>query len=312
MNKNKTVIINGKSYDAVSGLAIEDTPKPYVTPKRPTAASGVHQTPQKSKTLIRRTTKKPAGANRSVRKPGVTMDIARSRSVSHFAPHPVISAKKTTEITDIAPTRHPIVHKIQSIHAAKKAMVVSVPATTSKQVKEQAISTALSTQIDLPVKAKKKLFAKRHSKVISIISICVAAALVAAYITYLNMPALSVRVAAAQAGINATYPQYKPDGYGLDGPVTYTDGAVSIHFVANTGTSKFSITQSKSSWDSSAVLDNVVRKAVGDQYITNQERGLTIYTYNGNAAWVNAGILYIIQGDAPLSGDQIRHIATSL
>ena len=136
--------------------------------------------------------------------------------------------------------------------------------------------------------------------------------LVGGYLTYMNLPVLSVKIAATQAGINATYPDYRPDGYKIDGPVSFTSGQVTINFVANTGTSRFSIKQSKSTWDSSAVLDNVVRPAVGEKYITNQEQGLTIYTYNGNATWVNGGILYNIQGDAPLSGDQLRHIATSL
>ena len=38
------------------------------------------------------------------------------------------------------------------------------------------------------------------------------------------MPTLSVRVAASQAGIDASYPSYRPDGYALNGPVTYGDG----------------------------------------------------------------------------------------
>jgi hypothetical protein len=60
------------------------------------------------------------------------------------------------------------------------------------------------------------------------------------------------------------------------------------------------------------VLDNYVKEKAGDNYITYNERGLTIYTYNSNAAWVNNGVLYTIDGDAPLSSDQIRRIATSL
>lgn len=60
------------------------------------------------------------------------------------------------------------------------------------------------------------------------------------------------------------------------------------------------------------MLDNVVRPASGDNYIITQERGLTMYAFDGNAAWVNGGILYTIESDAALSGDQIRRIATSL
>ena len=125
------------------------------------------------------------------------------------------------------------------------------------------------------------------------------------------MPSLSVRIASIQAGISATYPEYSPNGYSLNGPVQFSDNEVVINFRANTGNTKFVIKQSKSSWDSSAVKNKVSNDSKGE-FITTEEKGLTIYTYNGNASWVNGGILYAITGDAPLSGDQIRRIATSL
>jgi hypothetical protein len=133
-------------------------------------------------------------------------------------------------------------------------------------------------------------------------------------LTYVNIPSLSVGFASAQAGIKATYPEYRPDGYKLHQPVTYKDGEVTLEFKSTTTDKGYTIVQTRSSWDSSAVLDNVVRKATGDNYITTQERGLTIYSYNesSNAVWVNGGILYTITSTAPLSGEQIRHIATSL
>ena len=305
MNKNSTVTINGKKYDAVTGLPVTETPQK--TAKRPTHAAGVHAAPQRSQTLVRRTTKKPASAAKPVRRPGQTMDIARSSSISRFAAHPVTVVKPQPKTIDTPPTHHPLIARTQQKQAVSRPVSAAVP--TSKQVKDREIAKALATPMPKPTK---KRFTRRHPKLITIIGLSIVVAVAVAYVVYLNMPALSVRVAAAQAGINATYPQYQPDGYSLDGPVTFTDGAVSIHFSANTGNTKFNITQTKSSWDSTAVLDNVVKKATGNNYITSQERGLTIFSYGGNAAWVNAGILYTIQGDAPLSGDQIRRIATSL
>lgn len=126
------------------------------------------------------------------------------------------------------------------------------------------------------------------------------------------MPNLSVRVAAIQAGIDASYPDYRPDGYSLNGPVTYADGRVTMNFTANGGPQEFKISQSESTWDSEAVLDNYIAPRAGADYIPYTERGLTIYTYDNNAAWVNGGILYTIEGNAPLSSEQIRRIATSL
>lgn len=302
MNKDKIVTINGKQYDAVTGLPHKEP----ATPKKPVPATGIHATPSRSQTLVRRVTKKPAAA----RKPGHTMDIAKSHAIARFAPHPVVNTKVATPASrDIPATKHPLLTRARLSQGFKQASVTKKAQLSSREVKEQAITAALATPTP---KTHKKKFLKRHSKLVTILSISIVVAVAVAYIVYLNMPALSVRVAAAQAGINATYPQYQPDGYSLDGPVTFTDGAVSIHFMANTGDKKFNITQAKSSWDSTAVLDNIVTKAAGQNYITNQEQGLTIYTYNGNAAWVNGGILYTITGDAPLSGDQIGQIATSL
>lgn len=146
----------------------------------------------------------------------------------------------------------------------------------------------------------------------SVGSATIALMLLGGYFTYLNMPNLSVRVAAAQAGVDASYPDYRPDGYSLAGAVGYTQGEVSMKFASNGGPQNFTLSQKKSSWDSSAVLDNYVKEKAGDNYITYSERGLTIYTFGSNAAWVNNGVLYTVNGDAPLSSDQIRRIATSM
>lgn len=136
--------------------------------------------------------------------------------------------------------------------------------------------------------------------------------LLGAYFTYLTMPQLSIRVAASQAGIEATYPGYRPNGYTLSGPIAYSDDQVRMKFVANAGPHSFTINQTKSSLDSLAVLENYVQPKAGNNYITNREDGLTIYTYDTSATWVDRGIMYTISGDAPLSNEQIRHIAVSM
>jgi len=312
MDKNEIVTINGQRYNAITGMPLDTAKTSTVSAVKPPSASGIHSAPQKSQTLVRRATKKPpvSIASRLARQPGRSMDIARSSKIARFAPHPVKPPVKVTPTPDVAATTHPVVKKVhQQLHNAKQAVTTAQVPKSSKDIKHEAIVAALAKPT---VKTPKKSFFRRHSRFINIFSIGAIIIIIGVYFTYLNMPNLSVQVAAQQAGINATYPDYRPDGYRLDGPVTYNDGQVTINFTANTGSSTFTLKQAKSSWDSSAVLDNIVRKKVGEKYITNQERGLTIYTYDGNAAWVNAGILYTINGNAPLSSEQIRHIATSL
>lgn len=310
MNKTNIVTINGQQYDAQTGLPVADSPKGS-SGKKPTSAGSIHTSVQRSQTLIRRVTKKPTAVSGArIKNAGRTMDIARSSKVTRFAPHPLTSAPvAAASQRDLPATVHPTVHKVHHKLHARKQTGLTQPTKSSRDIKQEAIVAALAKP---PVAPPKQRFLQRRSKALIIIVISIALTFVGGYLTYVNIPSWSVRVAAASAGINATYPGYRPDGYSLAGGPQWSDGEVTLNFTANTGTSKFSITQSKSSWDSSAVLDNVVREKTGEKYITNQERGLTIYTYSGNAAWVNGGILYIIEGDAPLSSEQLRRIATSL
>lgn len=145
-----------------------------------------------------------------------------------------------------------------------------------------------------------------------VLIIIVAVLAAGAYLTVANLPVLSVSFAGSQAGIKAAYPSFTPDGYSLQQPISYSDGKVELRFLSNTGAGGYTVSQSRSSWDSSAVLTNIVEEQAGDDYVVTKDSGLTIYTYQGNAAWVNGGILYVIENSAPLSTDQIRSIATSL
>ena len=349
MAPHKTVTINGRLYDAVTGLPVESVKvtNPDKTPiKKPAApapakkpvrtntgansADAAHKASvQRSQTLIRRATKKPTAPQKVITKrasPGRHMDIARSTDVSKFAKHPEVKVPVPTPKPPLKPVArpaaakadkpaqvHPVAERALHRSAAKKQALVPSKPKTSKEVKEAAITKALATPAAKPVKDKKK--AKKDRKVLRrviIISSIILAVLIAGYAVYRLVPNISVSVAASQAGINATYPEYTPDGYALEHPVTYTDGEVDLKFSSNSNNNYYTITQTRSSWDSSAVLDNVVTPVAGANYVTTKERGLTIYTYGSSAAWVNGGILYKIESKAPLSGDQIRRIATSL
>lgn len=315
MQANKTVTINGRVYDAVTGLPVETkSTKPVVKPAQVKAAAmkkhadhipanAVHARTERSHTLHRRATKKPGPPKRP--KPGQRMDISRSSKVARFAPHPLSAyIKKQAETPDIAPKTHPVVTRALARTSKPQATL------SSKQVKDAAISAALAKPS--PKEPKEKRFNFEWSRRFTVITACFAVLILGAALTYFNMPSLSVGFASSQAGINATYPEYRPDGYHLDQPVTFSDGEVTLKFASNSADNGFTITQTRSSWDSSAVLDNVVKKATGDNYVTTQERGLTIYSYDSTAVWVNGGLLYKIVSTAPLSGEQIRHIATSL
>ncbi len=342
MASAKTITINGREYDAVTGLPVESSkqltqkPAPSEKPKvekaekvatvrTQTAAGAVHGTVQRSTTLARRTTKKPAPATKrnSIRPQiGRNMDISQSPKISKFAPNPVIKPK-TASASPVKPLAarpvakdkpaqvHPAAHRAIIKAAEKKqAQVQATKPQTTKQVKEAAIEKALATpKTAEPKKGEAKKKWKKRILAIAIILVVILGAL---FLVYRFIPGVSVGIASSQAGVAASYPDYIPDGFSFSQPVSYSDGEVKLTFASNSNETSYAVGQKRSSWDSSAVLDNVVKPIVGDNYTITKERGLTVYTYAKGAAWANGGILYTISGDAALSSDQIRHIATSL
>ena len=335
MTKGEIISIEGQDYDSVTGLPVSSKPDNQPSEKQsqpakavvhPHSAAQFHALQQRSKTLRRQSLVKPVPAKhvvtnhasathqRATPSPSTVrhMDIARpakSANIHKFAPHPVgaVTPKVASKTIDIGPVTHPHVAKAHAISAAKAEL--SPLARTMTQIKDEAIKHAMAeTHKRRPLKDRFKM----KQRMFAVLTSTFAIVLLGGYFTYLNMPALSVRVAAAQAGIDANYPNYRPDGYALNGPVSYADGRVSMNFKANGGEQNFTVNQAKSGWDSNAVLDNYVMPKAGSSYIPYTERGLTIYTYGDNAAWVNGGILYTIEGNAPLSSQQLRRIATSL
>ncbi len=334
MSTRNTVIINGVHYDAATGIRLEGAPvQPSQQTTKPNAkpATTLHKKTDRTHTLNRAHVKAPQKHVEALHQSVKKAPVAKSPMIRKFAdiaPAPKTKSQtlhKAPHVADIAPTRHPIQRRPQPAPAKKttmnpvsrasKAAVAAPPAAPAprpaKEVKKQAIEKALHNAKPAK-KAKKQAFFKRHPRAMSISSAALALVLLAGYLTYINLPSISVRVAAAQAGIAATYPSYQPSGYSLHGPVAYSNGQVSMNFVANAGSQNYKITQVKSNWDSSALLDNYVSRSSEGDYATFNNNGLTIYVYGTNAAWVNGGILHTIQGNAPLTTSQIQRIAASM
>lgn len=314
MSKQQTVTVGGVTYDAHTGLRVEavvsDTEnRTSSEPAKGHAAHALHARTRRSETLNRDHVKSPASSPAKVA-PARRPQIERSDMISKFAKHPQVAnlTKPRRVMQDIAPASHPLVQKVKAAQPATSSPAAVLP--PAKVLKEQAISKALANSSQHEASLQKKQ--RRRPRMVSIASASLALVLLAGYLTYLNLPTLSVRVAAAQAGIAATYPSYHPQGYDLNGPVAYANGQVTMEFASNTGPQNFSVNQTKSTWDSSALLTNYVEPTVGENYTAYHDSGLTIYVYEGKAAWVNNGILHTIEGSASLSNDQVRRIATSM
>lgn len=338
MRGKNTIYINGRQYDTITGLPVSIEPTAPVSSRattvdgvsRPahTAAKHIKRTAaphhaahraSKSATLRRDLVKKPEvkAPLISARPQRVRAAVAKSDAISRFASHPMaMKASQTQRKVSLAPISSSVNHTVNRIHKAAVAPVpvASAPkALSSRELKEKLIADKLA-QIDhkaKPEKITKKRFAA-YPRLASIMTASFALVVLGGYLTYINMPNLSMRVAAAQAGVNAKFPDYHPAGYSFDGPIAYNGGEVAVKFQANGGSNQsYTIRQKNSSWDSQAVLDNYVAKE-STQYMTASEQGLTIYTYKNKAAWVNGGVLYTIEGNAPLSNEQVLRIAGSM
>ncbi len=273
-------------------------------------SNAVHQQPQKSQTLHRAALKRPA-----IGRPKQPLHH-KSPAISHFGPgfnatttEPVVH---TEAPTNLKPTLHPLVSK--ALAKNNKPIQPSVAsARSSKELKELLIKERLAEVETAEQKQKKErphLF-QRRPKLTTVLTSSLAILLLGGYLTFINLPNISMRVAATRAGITANFPSYKPDGYSFQGPITYAPGEVSINFKSNTNTNGFTLKQKSSHWDSQAVLDNYVNKQT-ENYLTYQEQGLTIFSFDNKAAWVNGGLLYSVEGNAQLSSEQILRLATSL
>jgi len=351
----KSIVVNGRHYDTRTGLPISDTSgshvshisrntlrahkraaataKPTSQPAHP--ANTMHKRTQKSSTLNRKFTAKPAmpqktapvvAATHVVKKQNTRrVDGVRPRSRTELTRKNVaapvtktqpVPATKVQSKTDMQPAaHHPIVKKVHKTQAVRKQAAYTAAAsqpTQNASILKQAIVNETIQNAPKHHAKQYKHGASKKLKLLSVACGCAALMLFGGYLTYLNAPNLSVRVAGAQAGIDASYPSYHPDGYRLNGPVAFSDGEVSMKFVANAGSGNYTLQQSKSNWDSNALLENYVKSESNDNYSVSQEKGITVYNYENQAAWVSGGILYTIKGDANLSPDQIRKIATSV
>ena len=203
--------------------------------------------------------------------------------------------------------------------ARTPSLAVAPPPVAEAAVPSPASSSLVALTLqDAAEEARARALTKHHRlrlkpRAISMLAAAFSVLVISGYVLYLNVPNLTLRVAAARSGIDAQVPGYTPEGFRFSGPVSYSPGFVAISF-RSTGDDgrEYRIAERKSEWDSSSLLENYVRHQDG-QYHTLRNRGLTIYVYGeAEAAWVNGGILYTLEGNATLNHDQLLRIAASI
>lgn len=204
------------------------------------------------------------------------------------------------------------------VHERMRARTVAAPQPTklsAKEIKDREIKKAISKADKITAEKKTKKPAKIHfgvGRVVLALSCAAAAVFAIVYFVNLSAPDLSLRVAAMQTGIEASYPSYVPRDFSLS-DITSENGKITMSFI-NRGTGEaFTLVEEKSSWDSNALLENFVRQEYGEDYAMVRENGLTLYIKDSDAAWVNGGMVFKLKTTSgTLTKKQIRAIAVSL
>lgn len=245
--------------------------------------------------------------------------VSRSSAISKFSPSLKTPAAVAAEVPETPPPITLTPHQIYAVNP-KAAQADRAAAIALKHQRHLQPTAKAATAAKLKTKTKRahrprhwipSLF--RHRPRFATAAAVVAIVLVlGGYITYLNYPNISMRVAASRAGLDASLPRYTPSGYSFSGPINYGPGQVTMRFNSHSDAGFISIAQRKTDWDSSSLLENYVLTK-SDKYLTFQQNGLTIYMYNGNnAAWVNRGIFYSVEGNNYLNSEQVLKVASSL
>jgi hypothetical protein len=321
-----TITLNGKLYNAHTGTMLDGvTRQPQAKTRQygsfdTTPAQKIHSGPARSEALRRSGLSKPAPSRPEIKR--------HSRTITPLPTHPLVnhfSRPSNTHVVTPNKALSSINHTTLSAPVALATQVqnyspstaIQTPAKKAPQSKKEKVinhqlAQSAAQKIPKTVESRWKNLQKRlRLNPPAIVTGSIVVLVIASAICYLTIPALSLFVAAKSAGVDATYPGFVPDGYHFDGPVTYRDGDVTMQFKANGSATTFTIDQRSSYWDSGAVLDNYVL-ARSANYLTYSQSGITIYTFGSQAAWVNGGVLHTIDGSAPLTSDQILHIAGSM
>ena len=282
-------------------------------------AKNTHRQVQSSTTLNRKYVRRPAKSINMSAAAGT--GIKRSPQIQRFAQPATKTRQPQIQQQRIAPARpHPMQTTANTRVRARSGVATAgaTPRPTAKQLKDQAIQKALATASTTSANnnTDKELGKTKHhfgiGRVVLALSCAAAAVFAIVYFVNLNMPDISLKVAAMQTGIEATYPSYVPRDFSLAGIVS-EEGKITLNFGNSTTGDKYSITEENSSWDSNALLTNYVKEQYGDNYTVVREQGLTIYISGSDASWANGGIVYkLTTGPGTLTKKQISSIAASL
>lgn len=340
-------MLNGKHYDALTGSIIKESSTPKAptqaithgktgsvdgvvtsTKQRQHAAQQSKRKIEHSKTLMRSSVKKPtpkptssADNNKKLTKPSAAPDIQRERrakqvqqssriskfGIGAITKKPTLSPLPVVKAPDIAPTtpiaKNPL-HTAKSVQLTHKTALQSAVDASNSHAQPKLKRTNRRAKVAHRLRVSPRL--------LNAGLVMLAVLMLGGYFAYNNTPNLSMRIASTRSGLNGALPGYQPAGFAMKGPIQYQPGQITVAFRSNSDDRNYTLNERTSNWDSEALLENHV--AVNKRsYQTFQDKGKTIYIYDGDSAsWMDNGVWYEIKGNASLDTDQMLRIANSL
>ncbi|MDO8266017.1 MAG: DUF4367 domain-containing protein [Candidatus Saccharibacteria bacterium] len=337
---NVETILPTKAMQKKNGVVMDGFMRKPQSHKTLNASREVHahtKSVQKSHTLMRNAVKKPQASAKPVNTSPITkpslkpspvrQQVAASTQKSNLVSHYGDLQHRSSVVKKLQPlsVKKPLQHApaITQMQVAQSQAVVNhnQPAHSRSHATSVLIEKALAgakahEQVQLPkVSKKRRRIAHKlgvSSRAMAISTSVLAGVLLGGFFAIQNVPNLSMRVAAARAGFNASMPGYNPSGFSFKGPINYSPGQVTISFKSNTDDRAYTVSQKASGWNSDALLSNYV-VAENKQYQTYLDRGRTLYIYDGsNATWVDNGVWYQVEGNSDMTTDQLVRIAASI
>lgn len=343
--KPKTLVeINGQKYDAITGQPMSNAaaPKPDTVPGQTVqpsttdnagSMSGVIAPARPHSKQVHSGQRAGHALHRSISPPEAIDDHQTKDQSVYEQPNP--ARRNLAQTIDPArlkrSSRHVKSSAIAKFSSPSRAATVPQPdlppplpanqpltspaISPKEQLIAKQIARAATSQAPTPGTASfnERLMSKlKNGRTGSVVASSLAALLLIGYVTYLNIPRMALRVAAGRAGFAAEIPGYAPSGFRFSGPVAYSPGELSLRYASNTDGREYVLKEKTTTWDSQTLLDNYVATE-SELYSTYQQRGLTIYVFDGSTAtWVNGGIWFTIEGDSQLTSEQLLKIAASL
>ena len=311
------------------------------------SSSASHTRVQKSTTLNRRYVKKPEAVSINAESAALDSvakrradDLKRRQALADQINRERLAALKQGQTlrvnfsasapsTPVAPVATPVAPKPVTVApAAPKPLssvieksLTSAPKSEKslKEIKDSALASAMKNVDSVDKQSSRAITSTPDSvktrlganKLLLAFGCAALAVGVIGYVVSTNTPDLSVRVAAMQSGIEASYPSYIPRGYTLSDIVS-EEGKLTMVFT-NSESLSFTLTEEKSAWDNDALENNYVKETWGTNYTSLREQGITIFVAGSDAAWTNGGIVYRLDASGNnLTKKQIKSIVVSL